>query len=359
MLSPCSVLSQSVGGGGAGSRQFDGYSDFSRTGQRPPKRTHLSIDASSHVAEHNTLLELDRTKWSKDTKGVIGRSALFDLPYFDIATMTVIDMMHIIPGVLSAHMLKVMVGKRLTGKLSAEKKRVAVANAKLEDAAEKDLALRNVRFQKEKAAWLSRTKAARSLPKTHPQRAARMAEIDNPPFPPVYTPCRPVVDRTEEIERMVEQWHIPLHCSEALEIHCWSQIRGPPGIAPWSKKPLTVPSTMNMSLWMGVAKVTGKYLLSHVIEGTILTLVCDIFDFMTACLAAQQTPESIVEIKAASRKIAGHIADYFPDSELSLVLHMLVMHIPDQLKTWGPARGWWVFAFERSVWCGVVWCQII
>ena len=76
---------------------------------------------------------------------------------------------------------------------------------------------------------------------------------------------------------------------------------------------------------------------------------CDLFDFINLCLAPVQSPELIVEIRQMARKVAGHVHKYFPESERSLVLHMLVFHAPDAIALWGPARGWWVFAFERSV----------
>ncbi|MDR3426059.1 hypothetical protein [Silvimonas sp.] len=50
---------------------------------------------------------------------MMGCSPLLRLSYFDIATMTIPDMMHIVPGVVGAHFFKMIFGNKLTTQLKA------------------------------------------------------------------------------------------------------------------------------------------------------------------------------------------------------------------------------------------------
>jgi hypothetical protein len=147
----------------------------------------------------------------------------------------------------------------------------------------------------------------------------------------------------------VDAWHIPKKCQEALESWCWSHIIAPPGIAPSTKRPFTFKGSMNCSEWITFTKVTGKYLFSQVFKGAHLGVLCDLLDFVSDCLDHELTPDKIDVLKARARKVAGHIEQYFPPSEQSLVLHHMIFHIPRQLQIWGPARCTWVFWAERSV----------
>lgn len=106
---------------------------------------------------------------------------------------------------------------------------------------------------------------------------------------------------------------------------------------------------MNMAMWIGLSKVSGKYMLSQLFNGRALEVVCSLFDYISACLEPVQTSHSIRKLKKDARKLAKGVGKWFPETEKSMVLHMLVFHVPDYLGMWGPARGWWVFAFERYV----------
>lgn len=104
-----------------------------------------------------------------------------------------------------------------------------------------------------------------------------------------------------------------------------------------------------MALWISLSKVTAKYLFSQVFDGSPLAVICSLFDFISDCLQPALSPKSIHALKQKGQELAGRIADWFPQTEKSLVLHILVFHIPSCLEMWGPARGTWVFAFERLV----------
>ncbi|MDR3426060.1 hypothetical protein, partial [Silvimonas sp.] len=76
------------------------------------------------------------------------------------------------------------------------------------------------------------------------------------------------------LSRDIDTWDVPQRCLETLERICWSQICAPPSIAPPTKRPFTQPSTMNMAQWIGLSKVTAKYLFSQVFDGDALRVIC-------------------------------------------------------------------------------------
>lgn len=152
---------------------------------------------------------------------------------------------------------------------------------------------------------------------------------------------------------MIDRWALSIDCQEELESKCWKAIRAPPGIVPPSNKPFTVPSTLNMSQWITLTQVSSKYLLSQAFGSEedlpILTHLCNLMDYVSACLMSGMTAAIIADVKRRARLIAGDIPKFWPRHERSMVLHMLVFHLPQALEQWGPARGFWVFAYERSV----------
>jgi hypothetical protein len=70
---------------------------------------------------HDSIVQDGSTR----TRGVTSVSPLAQLPYFDIATMTLLDMMHINSGVIGRHLVPALCGGRLksAGKAEAERHR--------------------------------------------------------------------------------------------------------------------------------------------------------------------------------------------------------------------------------------------
>jgi hypothetical protein len=132
-----------------------------------------------------------------------------------------------------------------------------------------------------------------------------------------------------------------------IEKEAFSELQAPLGIAPRTKRPLSTPSEMTAHHWLNFAKVYGKYLFAQIYKGHHLRVLCDLLDYITRCLSSSLTPDLLKEIKRRSIDMAKDIDRYFPASEKTLVLHLLIFHIPSTLSYWGPARGYWCFPFER------------
>jgi cell division septum initiation protein DivIVA len=54
--------------------------------------------------------------------GVVGRSALYDIPYYDPIRDNVLDMMHLTSGVIGRHLVKLLTGERLRNLVATERK---------------------------------------------------------------------------------------------------------------------------------------------------------------------------------------------------------------------------------------------
>lgn len=102
---------------------YDGYEVLADDNIRPELRSHSQIEIAGTLAEQmfaesaSPESAATRKKISTRTLGVMGRSPLLELPYFDIATMTIPDMMHIVPGVVGAHFFSTIFGNKLSAKL--------------------------------------------------------------------------------------------------------------------------------------------------------------------------------------------------------------------------------------------------
>lgn len=159
-------------------------------------------------------------------------------------------------------------------------------------------------------------------------------------------------DRSAAIAKSLEEWPV-IHKNwiVALESMCWAGILAPSGIAPRTMRPFTVKSNLNCADWLSFTKVTGKYLFSQLFSQNrqALTVICDILDYFSMCLDHELTEAKLDALDEQASLVAGHIENFFPGGEKSLVLHHMVFHMPGQLRVWGPARASWVFPYERSV----------
>ena len=331
---------------------FDGYKEFNEHGTKPPLRTHQRVMEAGAIAQHEREVNNSashRAKWSKKTKGVTGISALSALPYFDMIKHTSIDMMHLTKGVIAEHLVKTLAGKKLVNNLEKEHARIRKRQAKEDEAATEHLEKQQAAYQIKRDAWSVSEKKKRKA------QGNQFVPTAPPPIPTYEISLakqkakskRP--DRSAEMAEAVSAWHIPPKVQLALEQHCWSGILAPPGIAPLNKRPFTASGQLNTAQWVTFSKVTGKYLMSQYFEDEHLQALCNLFDFVDLCLAPTVTQQSIRNLHTMARILAGDIDKYFPVTERSMVLHLLVFHMPDEIALWGPTRGYWVFAFERSV----------
>lgn len=165
--------------------KFGGYDAFAGTGLRPALRTSEEILVSAKIAEQ-TRSSGNKVHGHLDSlKGVTGESPLLHHVGFDMVDQTVIDMMHIVPGVLGRHLFGMIGGDRLSKQLANAKSRVAIQSQKNDDKAERVLAEKNKDYEKKLAAWKKKTAKANKMKKGSKGRLDKDAE---PPAMPVYEP---------------------------------------------------------------------------------------------------------------------------------------------------------------------------
>lgn len=143
------------------------------------------------------------------------------------------------------------------------------------------------------------------------------------------------------------RWHIPEALAHLIERECYQKICGPSGVAPRTKQPLTLSSEMTAAHWVNFAKVYGKYLLTQCFSGISMVIIRDLLDIVRMCLSSRVEPDMIAHIKSKVEQFADCFDAYLPGTEKSIVLHLLLWHMPDTIAYWGPARGYWCFPFER------------
>jgi hypothetical protein len=133
-----------------------------------------------------------------------------------------------------------------------------------------------------------------------------------------------------------------------MEEQCYLFISASTGVAPRGKRPLTVTSEMQAHQWVNFAKVYGKYLLSRYFEDLPLMFIAELLDVVRICLSSTINQALLQELIRKRKNIAELFDKTVPGTEKSIMLHLLLWHMPDTIAYWGPARGYWCFPFERS-----------
>jgi hypothetical protein len=162
------VQSQHVSGG----QRFDAYADFAE-GTPPRMRTHANTEAYGHMVDYH--MEEDGEVDYHVTKGVTGCSPLLLLPYFDIIAHTLLDMMHIVSGVVGRNLIGMLTGDRLRNSMrndqkSKEKDERKRKQQEAKEAAEVDRTAKRVRALQDAAVLMS---------KANPKRSQMFAEADD------------------------------------------------------------------------------------------------------------------------------------------------------------------------------------
>jgi hypothetical protein len=183
----------------------------------PPLRTHEQIAASGALAEeklggtnpHPPPKTAHYKRVSALTKGVVGRSPLLELSYFDIATMTIPDMMHLVPGVVGRHFFAMIFGEKLANQAKNLQKKAnkaivedeARAAKHLEAAGEKYL-VDHQKWQREVAALHERFRGGKNERK-HQEALARHRKE---PQMPVWKPQQPEAAAQVSIASCLTGW---------------------------------------------------------------------------------------------------------------------------------------------------------
>lgn len=336
-------------------------------------------------------------------KSVKGLSELCRLPYFDMVQHTVLDMMHITQGVVSAHLIQLVKGMRTVAKTNKQNKKkdkkgtvapvvAAAPAAAAEDAPEamelddeskqpavNDEAKHPREDDESKQAAVEGDEEEEAEADTVGAEEASDAESeydgeDGPAVeeapqvvdeaPKVGRGAAPLPDpesaavaaAAAEIKHRATQharFRILKHTWKDLESGPYARIQAPTGVAPAAKHPLTKTGEMTAHHWVNFVRCYGKYLLQQAYgskdaEQETLRALCRILDLLALCLRSHVTAESKQETATLVEEVLKIFKEVIPTTEHAIVVHLLLRHIPDTIKLWGPVRSYWCFPFERS-----------
>ena len=333
---------------------YGGYTD-ALAGQLPTLRTHASV--AQDAARAQEFIADGRPVDTSVTRGVQGASVWLQLPYFDIVRHSLLDMMHLCSGVVGRHLVPLVQGKRLRDTMQAGERASATAAA---TAAKKNAAketreqaqaanyIRAENNKRRKQANQSRAAAASATPP--PSRArGRPRQADEEKKQEYKDDEEHKEEPVENLSALQKQWQMSEKMMLRIEESCYQHIRAPQGVAPLTKRPLTQTSEMQAHQWINFVKVYGKYLLSQHFQGAIMTFIAHLLDFIKLTLSSTVDNQTMHEIGRLRDELFAKVQIVFPSTEWSMVLHLLLFHIPDTILLWGPTRGYWCFPFERSV----------
>lgn len=138
-----------------------------------------------------------------------------------------------------------------------------------------------------------------------------------------------------------------------LEAHVYLRITGPTGIAPRSKLPLTATGAKEMTAheWVNFAKVSGPLLLHNAYpkDASTAAAACRLLRVIRMGLVSCVAPGHTAAMQAVIDEVKENFNHDFPAIMKSMMLHLLLFHVPAAVARWGPARGFWCFPFERLV----------
>lgn len=349
-------------------------------------------------------------------RSVKGKSELCRLPYFDIVKHTNLDMMHIVSGVIGAHLVKMVKGERANKQATARARQAAAAVRKDAAAKKKRAAAASSRadeydFDSNEEECKSPRPAAAAAAAAAPARGRRAAasaaaaaspslhddpeastvreeeqddgeadEYEDDEFESV-DEIAPAVDGADAAlralahaertaEKFKQMYHIPAARWKVLEAEVYAKIQSPIGVAPASKHPFTKTGEMTAHHWVNFSRCYGKYLLQQEYEKDKktyysaeeqraqpepadrgppvgLTTLCRLIDFIALCLTSNVTEAVKQQLELQLPELAQLVDANLPPNEHAIVLHLLLFHIPDTIRRWGPVRSYWCFPFER------------
>ena len=133
----------------------------------------------------------------------------------------------------------------------------------------------------------------------------------------------------------------------------WFQsIRTPSGFHSRSRLPFQQSGLLNCYDWFTLTQCYGKALYQRVFysdrekDKMCLSLICQMLDVLRLCTQHQIDPNFLNKLTRMTHYTLQNWETEGPSGERNLVVHHLI-HIPDQLARWGPARNFWMFGFDR------------
>lgn len=252
-----------------------------------------------------------------DCRNVIDSSVLSELPYFSIVHHTLLDMMHITSGVVGSHMIG-MVKSRLSPWKDVAAFHMVEPVAPVYDPSPR---LSYTYFPKKKLYDAAMIKYNTGAVKYRQQK---------------------------QLQSFHQRYQISALGIERAE-KAYHTIQAPINIAPHSKMPFQMSGQMTAHHWVNFTKVYGKYLFQHIYHNRpdALKGMCYVLNLVTASLSSNATAAIKVETKRLVQQLASEFDELLPSIEKSLMMHLLMFHMPRTIRIWGPARGFWCFPFER------------
>jgi hypothetical protein len=316
---------------------YDGYEAKAR-GETPALRTHADIVRCGRLADVFHAKEKSDAEAKKEEAeaegkeykplkkakpippeclGVTGVSQLARLPYFDIAEHTVLDMMHTISGVMKGHIVPLSKGARLKGIVSSGQRGQTDAQR---DREEQDRIDRRARDYYH-----------------NPLE-------DDEPVEPGAAAAKAATEK-KHIADMDKKWKCSMEHWQLLESKCLGGMQTPNGVV--NKRPYTLTGQTTAHDWLSFVRVYGKYFISQYYQGPEQFLMCDIFDIIKLASLQCITTEVLEQLDAAVEKVCRLFKRLLPGTEMAIVFHNLIFHMPAAVRKWGSVRATWCFPFER------------
>lgn len=159
-------------------------------------------------------------------------------------------------------------------------------------------------------------------------------------------------DPTKTNVDFAAMWKVPKETLELVQTLCYQAISAPHNVAPRSKRPFSHTSEMNAHHWVNFAKVYGSYLIENCYQGQMNPAAeasARLLNMIKMALASTVSPDHVKKMLDAAAEIRNKFNADFPTIEKSMMMHLLLFHIPATIKRWVPVRGYWCFPFERLV----------
>lgn len=342
-------------------RAFGGYAwAAGDESARPPLLTR-------EIYERRAAQFESKQKATYGSMGVVGRSTLCQLPYFDIIEHTLLDMMHITEGVVGSHLVNLIKGGRMPSKPARVKDTpldlhyALVPNPddprRIKDKPTDEAGLTQL-MKKNVDMFLSYSRLAAQTKQELSAAGRKDSDLT------IQVGDRQGVNKDYLWSQAVDAFmatqfnHFRINLGDSADLKCLEQaytsLQLPSHVAPAAKAPFQRSGQLTAHHWVNFAKVYGKYLLAHLPMGTRMTAgfrdsVRDVLDLMALCLH----PVATKAVKAWTDGKVEDVLDKFeaewPSTEHALVLHLLVFHMPRTIQRWGPVRHYWCFPFERMI----------
>lgn len=129
----------------------------------------------------------------------------------------------------------------------------------------------------------------------------------------------------------------------------YTSLRGPPGFTNPRAPPFKCSGLLKNYDWNNFVKYHGEYILSGLVAGTEQAAVISrLFKCLATAVSEDVTPARIPAERAELVRMLVDFERLFPRSELRMCLHS-TLHWPDARQLWGPAKGFWMYPWERFV----------